>query len=123
MTTHLRQQFKKMALVGALALLTGSLMTACSTRGSDRSDTMGNKGVARVAEKTYKFKGRIEYSNEGRFYYIVSDRGRNYYPLNLQNSYRRVGLRVQVYGQTRGYAKGGSMRAIHIYEISRPARD
>lgn len=123
MNIYLVQQGRKMVGAVAIAVVAGSLLTACSTGGSDRSGTLGNKNVERVAEKTYKFKGRIEYNEQGRYYYIVSDRGGKYYPLNMQNSYRQTGMRVQVYGQTRGYAKGGSMWALHIYEISRPARD
>jgi hypothetical protein len=121
MNSNYRKPFRLIAVAGALALISGSFMTACSTSGSDRSDTHPNKGVERVSEKTYKFKGTVMYHRDGDYYSILSDRGMEYYPLNLKHPYRKSGLRVQIYGETRGYAMNGKMRALDIFEISRPS--
>jgi hypothetical protein len=123
MNTTLQMQVKGLAVAGALALVAGTFLTACATGGSDRSSTLSNKNVERVSEKTFKFKGTIVYHRQGDYYSIVSDRGLEYYPLNLKDAYRRSGLRVQVYGETHGYAKGGKMRALEIWEISRPGNE
>ncbi len=93
------------------------LLVGCANTGEDRY-TQGSKESPRLVEKKFRFKGTVLYHRDSRDYAILSDSGDEYYPTNLQSVYRKSGLRVQVYGESRGYAHGGRMRAIEIYDIT-----
>ncbi|PAW77656.1 MAG: hypothetical protein B9S32_10280 [Verrucomicrobia bacterium Tous-C9LFEB] len=99
-------------LVGSVA----PLLVGCANTGEDRY-TQGSKESPRLVEKKFRFNGTVLYHRDSRDYTILSDSGDEYYPTNLQSVYRKAGLRVQIHGESRGYAHGGSMRAIEIYDI------
>ena len=105
-----------MSLLLAVAATLATLTSACSTSGSDRQEYSFKDG-ARYNEKKVRFKGTVVYSREYG-YYINSDSGEKYKPTHLAPPYRRNGIRVQVHGETRGYAMGGDAWKLEIYDIA-----
>lgn len=104
--------------IGMLALLVGTAtgLVGCANTGEDRY-TQGSKQTPRLAENKFRFNGTILYHRQGDYYTIVAGSGYEYYPLNLPEHYRKSGLLVQVYGESRGYALNGSARAIEVFDI------
>jgi hypothetical protein len=107
----------RFAAVGTCLLALALLPTGCATGANDRY-THSSKDNAVMHEKQFRFKATVVYHRDrGGYYTLASDSGESYYPENLERAYRKAGLRVQVYGQTHGYALGGEMRALKILEI------
>ena len=104
--------------IGTLVLFASvaPLIVGCASTGEDRY-TQGSKESPRLVEKQFRFNGTVLYHRDGRYYTILADSGDQYYPTNLQSVYRKAGLRVQIHGESRGYALNGSMRAVEIYDI------
>jgi hypothetical protein len=110
-------KLKRITSIGACLLALALLPVACSTNANDRY-THSSKDNALLNENQVRFKGTVVYHRDrGGYYTLASDSGDSYYPENLARAYRKSGLRVQVYGQTDGYALNGSMRALKILEI------
>lgn len=113
-------KFGRIGLAGlALSLALGAGLVGCATNGNDRSSS-SSKGEVSQNEKKFRFKGTVVYHRtDGGYYTIASDSGEEYYPLNLDSFYKKSGLRVQVFGESRGYAHGGQMRALQVFDIAR----
>lgn len=111
-------KMKTLLMLGVMALSIGTLTTGCSTAANDRYPTASKDG-ARLTEKKVRFKGTVVYHRDhGGYYTIVSDTGEEYYPIDLRPNYRLKGLRVQVYGETKGfYTWEGKGRPLAVYEI------
>lgn len=106
-------------LITVFSLALGGSFLGCSTPSDDRYSSATKNEVAQN-EKKFRFKGTVvHHRSDGGYYTLRSDSGFEYYPLNLDSSYRKSGMRVQVYGEGRGYALGGRMRAIQIFDIAR----
>lgn len=104
-------------LIGTAALtLLAAGLVACASSGDDRYSSASKSEVTQN-EKKFRFNGVVVYHRSSGDYTLVSDSGEEYYPINLDPYYRKNGLRVQVYGEGRGWAKGGRMRALAIYDI------
>jgi hypothetical protein len=105
----------------ALSLALSAGLAGCATNGEDRSSSSSKNEVTQN-EKKFRFKGTVVYHRaDGGYYTLASDSGEEYYPLNLDSRYQKSGLRVQVFGEGRGYAHGGQMRAIQVFDIARLA--
>lgn len=104
--------------IGTLAAIVGvaPLVVGCSSTGEDRY-TQGSKESPRLVEKKFRFNGTVVFHRDGGYYTVVSDSGDEYYPINLREPYRKGGLRVQIHGESRGYAMHGKARKIEIYDI------
>lgn len=103
----------------ALSALLGVTLIGCATSGDDRSSSASKNEVTQN-EKKFRFRGTVVYHRaEGGYYSLVSNSGEEYYPLNLDSRYQKSGLRVQVFAEGRGYARGGQMRAIQVFDIAR----
>ena len=111
-------KFRTILIVGVVGLSIGTLTIGCSTAANDRYPTATKDG-ARLTEKKVRFKGTVVYHRDhGGYYTIVSDTGEEYYPIDLAVNYRMKGLRVQVYGETKGfYTWAGKGRPLAVYEI------
>jgi len=111
-------KFKSLVLLAALVLPVAAFSTGCSGPSTDRYPTATKDG-ARLAENKVRFKGTIVYHrDDGGYFTIVSDSGEEYLPLDLPPNYRIKGLRVMVYGETRGYfASEGKGRPLDVFEI------
>ena len=71
-----------------------------------------------LARNHVHFKGTVVHVRHyGGYYLIVSDSGRNYYPINLPRKFGKGGLRIWLDGTTRGYTVDGRTPRLDIYEI------
>ncbi len=121
-------KLKNILMTAALALISGTLLTACCTSGSNDNENPYNGRYDSRPDSQYDgargrrvdFNGKVYYDRSyGGHYMIRSDAGYRYHPLNLPHGYRKDGLRVEVSGMTRGRAMEGTARALDIDSINR----
>ncbi|BBO71285.1 hypothetical protein DSCA_52150 [Desulfosarcina alkanivorans] len=111
----------KPAMAAVLILLCGAALAGCNgTSGLGKAVARGEAGPngPSLSESPgcpgsdpFEIQGTIVRKDmEGGFYAIDGDDGRNYYPANLSESFRKDGLKVSVTARLKKDAMG-----IHMY--------